>query len=98
MQMIKVHELQMGDEVVMSVNSGLRYIRIESPIRLTGKLSWSGDPHCKMVKCSFHQKRVNTHGWIGTFDEYNPENHNVTKHFDLNARDLWLVKRDGQKL
>jgi hypothetical protein len=96
--MIKVHELQIGDEVVMSVNSGLRYIRIETPVRLTGTTSYSGNPRCRTMKCSFHQKRVDVNGWVGTFDAYNPENHNVTKHLDLNGRDLWLVKRDGQKL
>ena len=88
----------MGDEVVMSLHSALRYIRIETPVRLTGTSNYLGNPRCKMVKCSFHQKRVDVDGWLGTFDEYNPSNHNVTKHFDLNARDLWLVKRDGQKL
>jgi hypothetical protein len=98
MQMIKVHELQMGDEVVMSLHSNLRYIRIESPVRLTGTTNYLGDPRCKMVRCSFCQVKKNNNGWTRTIDEYNPENHNVTKHFDLNARDLWLVKRDGQKL
>jgi hypothetical protein len=97
-QMIKAHELQMGDEVIMSINSGLRYIRILSPVKLTGTSNYLGDPRCKMLKCSFHQKKVNIDGWMGTFDAHNPENHNVTKHFDLNGRDLWLVKRDGQKL
>ena len=54
MQMIKVHELQMGDEAVMSINSGLRYIQIESPVRLTSTSNYL-HPRCKMVRCSFCQ-------------------------------------------
>ena len=102
---IKLKDLQKGDEVLISVNSKLKYLKILETPRLSKKRKhWRTKQFLYInVKCSsnetetvqqFVDNRGNNRSY--SFIEFNctPDNHNRVYKQDLNERKIWLIKRD----
>ena len=95
LKLIKVGELEIGDEIIISSYSNLKYLKVlKLPKLKTNK--W-GDYYTN-VKCSIKQehylnrwgKQRNTN-----FFETDISKHNSTIYKDLNNRHILLVKREN---
>tara|TARA_R110000868_G_scaffold256818_1_gene513920 strand:+ start:1517 stop:1834 length:318 start_codon:yes stop_codon:yes gene_type:complete len=102
--LIDVKDLQIGDEILVPINSKFAYVKVERQPMLKTKLpSWC-DPnktYYKSVKCKIHVDEKTytrtygqrTHTWtrkeIICDDQYN-----TSKTIDLNNRTIWLIKRN----
>ena len=99
-RLIKIEELEVGDEVIAAANGQLRYYKILREPKINPKTGrWSG------VRCSFKADEKKTVYGAGTkyartriHTTYycTPDEHNCEKMiYGLNYRDMWLVKRGG---
>jgi hypothetical protein len=99
-RIIKIEELEIGDEIIVSSNGHLRYYKVcRLPKKSAKSSKWSG------VKCSTKMDREERVLYQGTsymrtkvFYRYycTPEEHNTEKMiYGLNYKDMWLVKREG---
>lgn len=79
-QIIKVGNLQVGDEVIYASNGSLRRIRIIRPLSVAKNRSWGG--HYSSTKVDI----LNVH-------DLNDKTVIKTMYQDLNYKDLWLIKR-----
>ena len=94
LKLIKISELEIGDEIIISSYSNLKYLKVLNLPKLkTG--SWKD--YYTNVKCSLSKKRMKN----GNF-EWNafPFEQDVTKHNsfiykNLNNRHILLVKREN---
>lgn len=79
-QIIKVENLQVGDEVIYASNGSLRRIRITRPLVAAKNRGWGG--HFSSTK-------------VDIMNVHNLNNNTVvrTMYQDLNYKDLWLIKR-----
>ena len=96
-RIIKIEELEVGDEIIVPSNGKLRYWKLLRKPTINPKTGRQ-----RAVKCSTNLTRE-----VRTFNSpsrgpqtYNvdsyictPDNHNFEKSVDLRWRDLWLVKR-----
>ena len=95
LKLIKVSELELGDEIIISSYSDLRYLKVlKLPKLKTNK--W-GDYYTN-VKCSIKQEHyLNRWGKqrnINIFEQ-DVTKHNSTIYKDLNNRHILLVKREN---
>ena len=95
LKLIKVSELEVGDEIIISSYSDLRYLKVlKLPKLKTNK--W-GDYYTN-VKCSIKQEHyLNRWGKqrnINIFEQ-DVTKHNSTIYKDLNNRHILLVKREN---
>jgi hypothetical protein len=106
-RLIKIEELEIGDEIITPSGGQLRYYRVLRKPKFTQKPNkysngqlvdkWSG------TRCSFKADITVDRICIGTRWERDktytiyhctPEDHNVEKMiYGLNYREMWLVKR-----
>lgn len=104
-KLIDLKDLQEGDEVLVSVNSKLKYLKILETPRLSKKRKhWRTKQLLYIdVKCSSSETEtiktwVDTRGNNRSYSniEFNctPDNHNRVYKQDLNERSIWLIKRD----
>lgn len=103
--LIKLEDLRIGDEILISCQSHMKYLRVLDQPRLSPtKKHWSTkQPLYKSVRCSTRQDVVTTqHTWNGnsytrTRKEWKvtAEDHNIKISQDLNNRQIWLVKREN---
>jgi hypothetical protein len=106
--LIKLEDLRIGDEILISCQSYMKYLRVLDQPRLSPtKKHWStGAPLYKSVRCSTRQEVTTTqHTWGGkaytrTHKEWKvtPEDHNIKISQDLSGRQIWLVKRENNDL
>ena len=95
LKLIKISELEIGDEIIISSYSKLKYLKVlKLPKLKTG--SW-GDYYTN-VKCSIKQKHC-VSKWgkninINIFEQ-DVTQHNSVIYQDLNNRDILLVKREN---
>ena len=95
LKLIKVSELEVGDEIIISSYSNLKYLKVVKLPKL--KTSRWGDYYTN-VKCSIKQehhiskwgKQTNVN-----FFETDTSKHNSIIYQDLNNRHILLVKREN---
>ena len=95
LKLIKVNELEIGDEIIISSYSKLKYLKVLKLPKL--KTSRWGDYYTN-VKCSIKQKHC-VSKWgkninINIFEQ-DVTQHNSVIYQDLNNRDILLVKREN---
>lgn len=79
-QIIKVDDLQVGDEIIYACNGSLRRIKIIRPIKLAKQRQWGAKYSSSKVDI------LNTYDLTDTAIIR-------TMYQDLNYNDLWLIKR-----
>ncbi len=94
LKLIKVNELEIGDEIIISSYSNLKYLKVVKLPKL--KTSRWGDYYTN-VKCSIKQEhRVSKWGKninVNVFEQ-DVAKHNSTVYQNLNNRHICLVKRE----
>ena len=95
LKLIKVSELEVGDEIIISSYSNLKYLKVIKLPKL--KTNRWGDYYTN-VKCSIKQDYYVTR-WgrqrsINIFEQ-DVTKHNSTVYQNLNNRDIFLVKREN---
>lgn len=95
LKLIKISELEIGDEIIISSYSNLKYLKVlKLPKLKTG--SWRD--YYTNVKCSIKQKHC-VSKWgkninINIFEQ-DVAQHNSIIYQNLNNRDILLVKREN---
>ena len=95
LKLIKISELEIGDEIIISSYSKLKYLKVLKLPKL--KTSRWGDYYTN-VKCSIKQKHC-VSKWgkninINIFEQ-DVAQHNSIIYQNLNNRDILLVKREN---
>lgn len=93
---VELKDLKKGDEVLVPVNSSLRWIKLlKTPVLRT-----NGNNRYKAVQCTFRQDIVtrtykdykgNIRNYQIKSDVCTPYGHNVKKSYDLNWKTLWKI-------
>ena len=95
LKLIKVDELEIGDEIIISSYSNLKYLKV---IKLPKLKTNRWRDYYTNVKCSIKQEhRVSKLGKninINIFEQ-DVTQHNSVIYQDLNNRDILLVKREN---
>ena len=95
LKLIKVSELEIGDEIIISSYSNLKYLKVIKLPKL--KTSNWGDYYSN-VKCSIKQDRhISKWGKQTSINIFETDvtKHNSIVYQDLNNRDILLVKREN---
>lgn len=95
LKLIKVDELEIGDEIIISSYSNLKYLKV---LKLPKVKTNSWGNYYTNVKCSIKQKHC-VSKWgkninINIFEQ-DVTQHNSVIYQDLNNRDILLVKREN---
>lgn len=103
--LIKLEDLRIGDEILISCQSHMKYLKVLDVPRLSPtKKHWStGAPLYKSVRCSTRQDVItntythNGNSYTRTHKEWGvtAEDHNIKISQDLTGRQIWLVKREN---
>ena len=104
-RLIKVEDLQVGDEIMISCQSYFKYLKVLTPPSMSKtKKNW----HTKLpmhanFRCTTRQDVVTTysytdskgvvHNRVSKIWVPSPDGHNLRVSQDLNGRQIWLVKR-----
>ena len=103
-KLIKLEELLEGDEIIISSNSNLKYMKVlKTPTISKTKKSWrTGLPLYSAVRCSIRQDSIKSPYNENYFYKEYVFEQDITKHnhkisIDLNYRDIFLVKRETPK-
>ena len=95
LKLIKISELEIGDEIIISSYSNLKYLKVVKLPKL--KTSRWGDYYTN-VKCSIKQEhrvsKLDKNININIFEQ-DVTQHNSVIYQDLNNRDILLVKREN---
>ena len=94
LKLIKVNELEIGDEIIISSYSNLKYLKVIKLPKL--KTSRWGDYYTN-VKCSLSKKRMKNGNFEWNVSIFEPDvtQHNSIIYQDLNNRHILLVKREN---
>ena len=93
-KLIKVDELEIGDEIIISSYSKLKYLKVIKLPKL--KTNRWGDYYTN-VKCSLSKKRMKNGNfeWNVSIFETDVTKQNSIIYQNLNNRDILLVKREN---
>lgn len=95
LKLIKISELEIGDEIIISSYSNLKYLKVLKLPKL--KTSRWGDYYTN-VKCSIKQEhrvsKLDKNININIFEQ-DVTQHNSVIYQNLNNRDILLVKREN---
>ena len=93
---VEVKDLEQGDEIIISNWSDLRYLKVLKAPKLTGVIHYhTGKPLYGAVKCLVHSEDATGYnGHIYIKKVFSNKDLNTIIYKDLQARDIWLVKRD----
>lgn len=104
--LIEIKDLIIGDEIIVSSNSQLKYLRVLRLPSISKVINrWGNSPLYKSVKCSARQEEVNynytgksgnTRSWKRKQYICTPEEHNIEIYQNLNWKSIWLIKREGE--
>jgi hypothetical protein len=103
MELVKIEDLEAGDEIVISCQSYFKYLRVLVKPRLSGKKHYhTGRPLYKSVKCStirINKTQTYVHnGHTHSYDRkewgFGPDDHNFTQYIDLDYRQVLLAKKN----
>ena len=94
LKLIKVNELEIGDEVIISSYSKLKYLKVLKLPKL--KTNRWGEYYTN-VKCSLLKKRMKNGNfeWNVLIFEQDVTKHNSIVYQNLNNRHILLVKREN---
>lgn len=86
-RLVKTDELQVGDEIIISCHSGLKYLRIVQIPR---------NKDSSRFKCSIKQLQRTSGSFNWTVNQFEQDvtQHNHVLYQDLYRRDIFLVKRE----
>jgi hypothetical protein len=103
MKIVKVEDLEIGDEIVIPVFSGFRYLRVLKQPRIGKRNDWITNALLyTSIKCSTkidvveHSKtwgNGQVHRWKKKTYIFTPEDHNTVMSVDLNYKDILLVRK-----
>lgn len=94
-KLIKVDELEIGDEIIISSYSNLKYLKVMKLPKLKTS-NWGS--YYSNVKCSIKQYRhISKWGKQTSINIFETDvtEHNSIVYQDLNNRDILLVKREN---
>ena len=101
MTIIKVEELEKGDEIMIPSSSQFKYLRVLTEPKVSSKKHW-GDPNrvlYKSVKCSTAEESYQITYNTRTYDRkrwaLRAEDHNRIIYQNLNYSDILLVKKSS---
>lgn len=101
MTIVKVEELEKGDEIMIPSSSQFKYLRVLSEPKISTKKHWS-DPTIvlyKSVKCSTAEETYKVVYGSNTYDRkrwaLRAEDHNRIIYQNLNYSDILLVKKSS---
>ena len=103
-KIIKIEELEIGDEILVPKNSQLRYAKVlQKPQLSKSTFKWNPNKQrYRGVKCSMRIKEEKeTFGHINQYIrtiKSNPPDGDlqiIEQILNLNFKDIWLVKREG---
>lgn len=104
-RLIKIEELEVGDEILISCQSFFKYLKVlVKPSLSKTKKHWrSGAPLHASVRCSTRQDEVVTYSYTDSAGVTHnriektwivtSEEHNKIIFQDLSGRQIWLIKR-----
>lgn len=104
---VKVEDLKIGDELLIPMNRQLAGITVlrEPKLSKTRKCWWDRSKYvyvstlCSCTITKFSRKYPNsTYIWNGEKYETTFDTANLDKRFDLNSKDIWLVRRQINQL
>lgn len=103
-RLVKIEELQEGDEIIISSNSNLKYMKVlKTPTVSKTKKDWkTGLPLFTSIRCSIRQNNIQSPRHENYFYKEYVFEQDITKHnhkisIDLEGRDIFLVKRETPK-
>ena len=103
MEIVKIQDLEVGDEIIISCQSYFKYLKVLRKPSFSGKTHWNtGKPLYNSVKVSTRREeekiistwRGMSHSFIKKQWMVTPDDHNFTQHIDLQDRQLLLVKKN----
>ena len=94
LKLIKISELEIGDEIIISSYSNLKYLKV---VKLPKLKTGSWKDYYTNVKCSLSKKRMKNGNfeWNVSIFETDVNKHNSIIYQNLNNRDILLVKREN---
>ena len=94
LKLIKISELEIGDEIIISSYSKLKYLKV---LKLPKLKTGSRGDYYTNVKCSLSKKRMKNGNfeWNLSMFETDVTKHNSIIYQDLNNRHILLVKREN---
>jgi hypothetical protein len=104
MKLVKVEDLNVGDEIIISCQSCFKYLRILRKPMVSKKKHWrTGATIYKLVKCSIRRETkpyYYLHNGVTHTREYKdwgfgPEDHNYEHYVNLNDRNIILVNKEN---
>ena len=106
MELVKIEDLEVGDEIIISCQSYFKYLRVLVTPALGTKKHWdTGVPLYKSVKCST-RRETKTSTWTRhdgtTFSRdykewgFGPDDHNHVHYVNLTGRQIVLVKKNEE--
>jgi len=103
-KLVQVEELLEGDEIIISSNSNLKYMKVlKTPTVSKTKKDWkTGLPLFTSIRCSIRQNNIQSPYRENYFYKEYVFEQDITKHnhkisIDLEGRDIFLVKRETPK-
>lgn len=102
MELVKVEDLEIGDEILISCQGNFKYLRVLRKPAASSKKHWhTGDTLYKGVKCSTRRDDVQqayvhnnqTRYYVNTEWKFTPDNHNFEQYVNLNCRQIILVRK-----
>lgn len=87
-RLIQVSEVEIGDEIIISAHSNLKYLKV---LRIPRKV----DSTTFKVSLRRDQRRNGNYSWTVNNFEQDVEKHNDVMYQDLHGRDIFLVKREN---
>ena len=103
MKIVKVEDLEIGDEIVIPVFSGFRYLRVLKQPKTGKRKHYTTQAFLyTAVKCSTRMDIVEhsrtwgngqVHKWKQKTYMFTPEDHNTVMSVDLNYKDILLVRK-----
>jgi hypothetical protein len=102
MELIKVEDLDVGDEILISCQSCFKYLRVLRKPAASLKKHWrTGDTVYKGVKCSVRRDEIkqayvynNQTRYYTSIDwRFGPDDHNFEQYVNLNHRQILLVRK-----
>ena len=94
LKLIKVSELEIGDEIIISSYSKLKYLKV---VKLPNLKTNNWGDYYTNVKCSLSKKRMKNGNfeWNVLIFEQDVTKHNSIVYQNLNNRHILLVKREN---
>lgn len=101
---IKLEDLEVGDEILISSGSRLKYLKVLRPIKEKGFNTHYNRKIYKSVYCSARKENIiyytgmrngKPYDWKKDVYLCTPE-HNVEIYQNLNGKTIWLIKRERE--